>query len=96
MTEELFRSDAYVRSCQAEITAIEGTSICLDRTVFYPLGGGQPGDTGSLTLPDGAIAKIVDTQKGSGLAEILPASPRSVSLRGSFGASPEETAVLSE
>ena len=45
MTELLFREDAYMRSCDAEITAIdEDGRIRLNRTVFYPTGGGQPGD----------------------------------------------------
>lgn len=72
MTEELFRKDSYIRECEATVARIDGSSemgagagIVLDRTVFYPMGGGQPGDTGILRWPDGEIA-IVDTRYGEG------------------------------
>ena len=71
MTEALFRSDAYASTCDARITAIDESGIHLDRTVFYPMGGGQPGDVGSLTLADGVTVKITDTQKGSGPDDIV-------------------------
>ena len=58
MTEEIFRNDAYARSCEAEITAHDEHGIQLDRTVFYPMGGGQPGDTGELVLVDGRRVRI--------------------------------------
>ena len=63
MTEELFREDSYRRNCDATVVAIDGNSLILDRTVFYPLGGGQPGDTGTLTWDSGSAA-IVDTRYG--------------------------------
>ena len=44
MTELLFRDDAYARSCTARVIAVDERGIRLDRTVFYPNGGGQPGD----------------------------------------------------
>ena len=64
MTEELFREDAYARRCEARVIAVEGAGICLDRTVFYPTGGGQPGDRGRLTLDGGGVLEVVDTVKG--------------------------------
>jgi misacylated tRNA(Ala) deacylase len=63
MTEELFRTDSYLRGCDGEVTAVEGRSVAVDRTVFYPLGGGQPGDTGSMSWPTGS-ARIIDTRYG--------------------------------
>ena len=63
MTQDLFRTDAYQTECSATVTAITPQGIELDRTVFYPLGGGQAGDTGSLTLADGSVITIVDTRK---------------------------------
>jgi misacylated tRNA(Ala) deacylase len=63
MTEELFRADAYLRECPATILAVEPQGILLDRTVFYPLGGGQAGDSGVLVLSDGRELPIADTRK---------------------------------
>ncbi len=59
MTEELFREDGYLRSCEAVVTAVNDRGFAVDRTVFYPVGGGQPGDTGSFTGPHGET-RIVD------------------------------------
>lgn len=64
MTQALFRQNAYQSECTATVTAITPQGIVLDRTVFYPLGGGQAGDTGTLTLADGTDIQIVDTRKG--------------------------------
>ena len=61
MTEEIFRSDAYAKSCEATVTAVDGSGIVLDRTVFYPKGGGQPGDSGVLTAADGRVVAVVAT-----------------------------------
>ena len=49
-TELLFYRDGNLRSCRAEIVAVDGRNIALDRTVFFPGGGGQPNDSGSLIL----------------------------------------------
>ena len=51
--ELLFRDDAYLTSCQATVVSADEAGIRLDRTVFYPTGGGQPGDSGQLRLADG-------------------------------------------
>ena len=65
MTHDLFRADSYLRECSATVTALtpEG-GVVLDRTVFYPLGGGQAGDAGVLLRPDGTALAIADTRKG--------------------------------
>ncbi|WP_432729480.1 alanyl-tRNA editing protein [Variovorax sp. W6] len=63
MTDDLFRADAYLRSCDARIVRIDDTGIVLDRTVFYPLGGGQAGDSGVLAMADGREIVIADTRK---------------------------------
>jgi misacylated tRNA(Ala) deacylase len=60
----IFRDDAYARECRAVVTAADARGIMLDRTVFYPAGGGQPGDSGTLRLADGRPIAIVDTVKG--------------------------------
>jgi misacylated tRNA(Ala) deacylase len=71
MTELLFRDDAYVSTCRARITAVDARGIRLDRTVFYPMGGGQPGDNGVLRLPSGQPIEIVDTIKGEPPDEVI-------------------------
>jgi misacylated tRNA(Ala) deacylase len=60
----LFRQDAYLKSCDATVVGVDEKGIRLDRTVFYPMGGGQPGDVGRLVLADGGVVEIVDAIKG--------------------------------
>lgn len=76
MTDPLFRDDAYLRSADSNVTRLtdEG-GIVLDQTVFYPTGGGQPGDSGFLTW-DGGRIEIATTIKGEGSGIILvPGEP---------------------
>jgi len=79
MTELLFRDDAYARSCAARVVGADEKGIRLDRTVFYPTGGGQPGDTGTLRLASGETIAIIDTIKGEGSGNVIhvpaPGSP---------------------
>lgn len=63
MTIELFREDAYLQQCTATVESVIGRAVVLDRTVFYPTGGGQPGDSGTLIRRDGSELKIVDTYR---------------------------------
>ncbi len=63
MTRELFREDSYLKTCPANITAITDAGIQTDQSIFYPLGGGQLGDTGWLVTPDGSRFDISNTQK---------------------------------
>jgi misacylated tRNA(Ala) deacylase len=65
MVEELFRQDAYLKEADATVTGVEERGVRLDRTVFYPTGGGQPGDCGELRW-DGGEARIVDSIKAEG------------------------------
>ena len=85
MTEELFRQNAYARWCDARITAVDDAGVRLDRTVFYPSGGGQPGDSGELVLGDGTVVRIVDTLKGEAAGEIVhvPETPADPGATGS-------------
>ncbi len=71
MTELVFRDDAYTRSCTARVVAADERGIRLDRTVFYPTGGGQPGDTGSLRLASGETIAIIDAVKGDAADEVI-------------------------
>ena len=78
-TEPLFRTDPYARTCEARVSSADADGVRLDRTVFYPKGGGQPGDTGVLRVDDGTIISVRDTHKGEAAGDILhlidPASP---------------------
>ena len=75
MTEEIFRDEAYEKTCGAIVAQVDERGIQLDRTVFYPASGGQPGDTGVFRLSDGQEVPIVDTIKavGSGTHLHIPA-----------------------
>lgn len=77
MTQALFRDDPYLRDGEAQVVAHtpEG-GVVLDRTVFYPAGGGQPGDSGRLDWPGGTmeVATAVKTDEG-GIA-LVPAEPQ--------------------
>lgn len=74
-TEDLFRSDAYRAEADAQVLAVTatetGAEILLDRTLFYPNGGGQPGDTGVIVSPAGAEIRILDTRKGAAPGTIV-------------------------
>ena len=71
MTDLVFRDDAYTRSCATRVVAADARGIRLERTVFYPTGGGQPGDTGILLLASGTTIAIADTIKGEGPDEVI-------------------------
>ena len=74
MTEEIFRDDAYAQSCTANVLEADERGVILDRTVFYSEGGGQPGDTGTITTADGSSVQVVGTYKdrdGRGILHVL-------------------------
>ena len=64
-TVELFREDGYLRSCDATVIEINENKVVVDQTVFYPEGGGQPGDIGVLIRADGGKVPIEDTFKAA-------------------------------
>src|SRR4030088_564525 len=71
MTELLFRDDAYLKTATARVLAATERGIELDRTVFYPQGGGQAGDTGTLLRASGGHLAITDTRKGEAADRVL-------------------------
>jgi len=79
MTELAFLADpeaAYVRSFRARVTALPPGAVVLDRTFFYPTGGGQPNDQGTIGVPDQAAATVVDVSKsGASIVHRLRAPP---------------------
>jgi misacylated tRNA(Ala) deacylase len=75
VTEPLFQQDAYLRSCEARVVEVLPGGAVLDRTVFYPLGGGQPGDTGMLRARDGWEWRVLDARKGEAGRIMHPLEP---------------------
>lgn len=71
IVEKIFERDAYAKQCDAVVVSADAGGIRLDRTVFYAMGGGQPGDQGVLRIEDGAEIEIIDTRKGDGPGDIL-------------------------
>lgn len=65
-TDPLFQQDAYLRSCEAHVVEVLSEGLVLDRTVFYPLGGGQPGDSGLLRAGGGREWRVAEARKGDG------------------------------
>ena len=94
MTELAYLPDlpaAYVRSFRARITALPPGAVVLDRTFFYPTGGGQPNDRGTLGLPGQTPADVVDvTKSGASVVHRIRAPPQ-VLRQFSVGAEVEGT-----
>ena len=69
MTERIYATDAYARSADARIVDVDADDrrVLLDRTVFYPGGGGQPHDTGTLSVGDDQLAVVRVTQDDRGV-----------------------------
>jgi misacylated tRNA(Ala) deacylase len=71
MTQALFRDDAYRTEAEATVASSDPRGVALDRTVFYPQGGGQSGDRGTLIFEDGSSMAIVNTVYDADRATIL-------------------------
>jgi misacylated tRNA(Ala) deacylase len=78
-TQLTYLHDAYQRSTTSVVTAVEGgdgdvgANVVLDRTVFYPTGGGQPHDTGVLRWPGGEAGVVAVRKRGDEVAHVLEA-----------------------
>ncbi|MGH8265291.1 MAG: alanyl-tRNA editing protein [Steroidobacterales bacterium] len=70
-TEVLFREDAYLKTAAARVVAVSERGVELDRTIFYPLGGGQMGDSGFFIRANGERIAIADTRKGETLESVV-------------------------
>mgnify|MGYP005840762897 CR=1 FL=1 len=75
MTELLYQTDSYLKEFEARVTAVDGKRVALDRTAFYPAGGGQPSDIGTLSW-DGGQAQVVEARKeGDTVWHVLEGEP---------------------
>ncbi|MFN7037640.1 MAG: alanine--tRNA ligase-related protein, partial [Bellilinea sp.] len=65
MTELLYATDSFLKSFDARVKAVDeaGRAVLLDRTAFYPGGGGQPGDTGILNGANGRVWQVSRVRK---------------------------------
>jgi misacylated tRNA(Ala) deacylase len=88
-TELLFRDDAYLKTATAKVASAANGVVVLDRTIFYPLGGGQPGDSGSFMRANGERIAVADTRKGE-----LPGTVAHVLAPGAQMPEPGETLTL--
>jgi misacylated tRNA(Ala) deacylase len=66
MAQLLFREDPYLKACDATVLAVHENAIELDRTIFYPMAGGQAGDTGII-----GGSRVIDTRKGATADSVL-------------------------
>ena len=86
MTDRIYSTDAYAKAMDATVLEVDADDarVLLDRTVFYPGGGGQPPDTGTLVIGDDRLAVTHVAQDGSGVWHWLDGGlpPRSTGVRG--------------
>ncbi len=86
MTDRIYSTDAYARNMDATVVEVDTDDgrVLLDRTVFYPGGGGQPPDTGTILIGDDRLAVTHVAQDGSGVWHWLEGGipPRSTAVRG--------------
>ena len=75
MTEHLYQLDSYLNEFDAVIAATDGQSVTLDRTAFYPGGGGQPADLGLLTWGAGSAPVVKIKRQGADLWHVLDGEP---------------------
>ena len=64
--ERLYENDSYLKECAAEVVAAEAGLFRVNQTVLYAEGGGQPGDSGVVTLPDGRELIVAKSVKQPG------------------------------
>ena len=75
MTEALYHTDAYLKEFDAAVTAVDGNKVALDRTAFYPGGGGQPNDVGTLTVGNQTWNVIKVSKQGADIWHELDREP---------------------
>ncbi len=71
MIDALYQSDAYLRTADLPILGSHEDGILVERSLFYPQGGGQPGDKGQIELADGTMIPVLTTRYGPDRQSIL-------------------------
>lgn len=71
MTHKAFYDDLYARELNSRITATRPGEVETESTIFYPVGGGQPGDSGFLVMADGSRLRILDTRYSADRSRIV-------------------------
>lgn len=71
MTEKIYLENSYAKETDAVVTAVNGNEIELDQTIFYPTGGGQPCDTGTISSGSGATAVTAVRKDGDRVIHTL-------------------------
>jgi misacylated tRNA(Ala) deacylase len=71
VTEELFLKDAYLEQFEARVVRVVGREVVLDRTAFYPGGGGQPADKGVLSIGPVRAAVVDARREGGDVVHVL-------------------------
>src|SRR3989442_15737602 len=86
MTERLFQRDSYLKTFDARVTAVRPEGVRLDRTAFFPTGGGGPGDNRTLTGPPGLSPVVGNMEgEGGGVPQVRRARPPPGGGRGGGG-----------
>ena len=75
MTELLYQTDSYLREFDATVTGVDGNAVALDRSAFYPGGGGQPSDAGVLRSEEGERRVVKVRKGGDGVWHDLDGTP---------------------
>jgi len=76
VTDALYLTDAYLKRFEATVAAVTPEGVLLDRTAFYPSGGGQPADQGRLTVSGGGDLTVTDVRKTSdGILHVVENAP---------------------
>ena len=78
MTELLYQTDSYLREFDAAVAAVEGNAVALDRTAFYPGGGGQPNDVGLLRVQGGEWRVVKVRKSGDNAWHEVEGTPPAV------------------
>jgi misacylated tRNA(Ala) deacylase len=75
MTEQLYQVDSYLKEFDARVTGVDGQAVILDRTAFYPGGGGQPHDVGTLSWEGGSVRVVKVKKQGDDVWHTLSGDP---------------------